>query len=132
MVRVHHAVMGFALALSLPVAALAQAPGKSPAPRPKAETQAELQRQAKVSLADATGVALKTVPGATVVSHELEREHGKLIYSFDMKLAGRSGIEEVAVDAMTGAMIAKVHETPAQEAAEARKDSAKKPPVRKP
>jgi hypothetical protein len=99
-----------ALALALPAAALAQAPAKTvaPKPKPKVESQAALAKLAKVSLDSATAVALSAVAGATVKSHELEREKGKLIYSFDMKIAGKAGIEEVNVDAMTGATVGKV------------------------
>ncbi len=35
---------------------------------------------------------------------------GRLIYSYDIKVAGKPGIEEVHVDAMTGAVIATEHE----------------------
>ena len=50
---------------------------------------------------------------------------GKLIYSFDIKVAGKSGIEEVAVDAMTGKVLAVKHESPKQEAKEKAADAAK-------
>ncbi|HEX3928050.1 MAG TPA: PepSY domain-containing protein [Gemmatimonadales bacterium] len=102
------------LALTLPAAALAQTqaasttPPATPKPKPKVESQAMLAREAKVTLDSATAVAKKAVPGATVQSHELEREGGKLIYSFEMKTAGKRGIDEVNVDAMTGATVGKV------------------------
>ena len=134
MIRIRIALFSVALALALPVVAMAQTPGKTPKPWPKHETQAQLQKEAKVSLADAEATALKAVPGGTVASHELERENGKLIYSFDMKIAGKSGIDEVAVDALTGAMLSKSHESPADEAREAAADkkAMAKPPVKKP
>ena len=50
---------------------------------------------------------------------------GKLIYSFDIKVAGKSGIEEVAVDAMTGKVLVVEHESPKQEAKEKAADAAK-------
>ena len=124
MIRTRTALYGIALALALPASAFAQAPAK-PAPKPKVESQSELAKQAKISLEAATAVAIKEVPGGTVSSHELERENGKLIYSFDMKIAGKSGIEEVAVDAMSGAMIEHAHESPADEKKEAQADLAK-------
>ena len=124
MTRTRTALYGIALALALPASAFAQAPAK-PAPKPKVESQSELAKQAKISLEAATAVAIKEVPGGTVSSHELEREDGKLIYSFDIKLAGKSGIEEVAVDAMSGAMIEHAHESPADEKKEAQADLAK-------
>ena len=99
-----------ALVLTVPVAASAQtpAPTATPAPKPKHETQAQLRKEATVTLASATATALKTVPGAAVKNHELEREKGKLIYSFEMKTAGKSGIDEVNIDALTGAIVGKV------------------------
>ena len=39
------------------------------------------------------------------LSHELERENGNLIWSFDIKVAGKSGTEEVTVNAVTGAVV---------------------------
>jgi hypothetical protein len=55
-----------------------------------------------------------------VQSEELERENGRLIYSFDMKTDGKSGIDEVNVNALNGAIVGKVgHESPKSEAKEA-------------
>ena len=50
----------------------------------KTEEQAALQKEAKISMEKARAIALKRAPG-TVTSSELERENGKLIYSFDIK-----------------------------------------------
>jgi uncharacterized membrane protein YkoI len=94
-------------------------------------TPAQMQKEAKVSFADAQKTALKEVPGAHVKSHELEHEKGKLIYSFDMKTTGKSGVEEINIDALTGAVVAKEHETKKQEKAEAAK-SGTQPPAKKP
>lgn len=84
-----------------------------------------LLKQAKVTPQAATASALARVPGGTVQSAELEKEKGRLIYSFDIKVAGKSGIDEVAVDALTGAVLGVEHETPAAEAKEAKADKAK-------
>ena len=46
-----------------------------------------------------THTALARVPGGTVHKGVLEEEDGKLIYSFEIKVPGKSGIEEVNVDA---------------------------------
>lgn len=100
-----------------PVAARAAAPVE--------ESQATLLKDAKISEANARSAALKEVPRGVVKAHELEREDGKLIWSYDIKVAGKSGIEEVAIDAITGAMIAHEHETPAAERKEAAADAAK-------
>jgi uncharacterized membrane protein YkoI len=88
----------------------------------KIETQADLQKEAKMTMADARVLAQKTVPTGKIASGEIEREGGKLIYSFDMKVAGKSGIDEVNIDAMTGTLIANQHETPKDEKAEAKAD----------
>jgi uncharacterized membrane protein YkoI len=96
----------------------------------KAETQAELQAKAKISLETARATALREVPNGTVKSSELEREHGKLIYSFDISVPGKTGIEEVAVNAIDGSVVSHAHETPKMEkkeaAQEAKEKSAKK------
>lgn len=89
----------------------------------KVETQVELQKEAKMTMVDARAMALRTVPGATIQAGEIEREGGKLIYSFDMKVASKSGIDEVNIDAMTGKLVGKQHETPKDERAEAKADA---------
>ena len=90
----------------------------------KPETQADLQKEAKITMAQARATALKKVPG-TVKSEELEREHGKLIYSFDIQTS-KSGITEVNVNAIDGKIIAAHHETPAKEAAEKKQEGKEK------
>jgi uncharacterized membrane protein YkoI len=103
----------------------------APKVKEKEESQATLQKEAKVTLAVASATALKEVPGGKIKEHELEREDGKLIYSFDIKVAGKSGTEEVNIDAMTGAVVAKEHEDAAAEKKEKAEDAAKKAPVKK-
>lgn len=85
----------------------------------KAETQAALQKEAKISEETARATALKEVPTGTVKSSELEREHGKLIYSYDITVPGKTGINEVNVNAIDGSVVAKQHETPKSEKKEA-------------
>jgi uncharacterized membrane protein YkoI len=70
----------------------------------------------KITMAEARAIALKKAPGK-VKSAELEKEHGKLIYSFDIATS-KKAITEVNVDAMNGKIVAVQQETPAQEAAE--------------
>ena len=48
--------------------------------------EAKLAKQAKITKEQAQEIALKRAPG-TVESGELEREHGKLVYSFDIRNA---------------------------------------------
>src|SRR5512140_3449603 len=95
----------FALAGTLVVApALLASPNETKTTTVKTttrvETQAQLQKEAKIPMAQAEKVALKKAPG-TVKSSELEREHGTLIYSFDINT--KKGVTEVNVNAMTGA-----------------------------
>lgn len=98
-----------ALALALAGASRAAAQQAKPTTAKKPNENA-LQKEAKVAEADARRTALAAVPGGKVQSHELEREHGKLIYSYDIKVGGKPGVEEVNVDAITGAVVAHEHE----------------------
>lgn len=92
----------------------------------EARSQAALRKEAKIAEADARKTALAAVPGGKVQSHELEREKGRLIYSYDIKVAGKSDVEEVNVDAMTGEIVAHEHEDAKAESKEKRAE-AKKP-----
>jgi len=98
----------------------------------EADSMAAWMAEAKVTDAEARATALKEVPGGTITEGGLEREDGKLIYSFDISVAGKEGIEEIAVDAITGKMLSHAHETPADEAKEAAEDAAKATSAKKP
>ena len=91
----------------------------------KKEMPAALVKKAKVTESVASAAALAKVPGGVIQSVELEEEDGKLIYSYDIKVAGKKGIEEIHVDGMTGAVIKSEHEDPAAEKAEKAEDAAK-------
>ena len=90
------------------------------------ESQAALQKEAKISEATARATALKAVPTGSVKKYELERENGKLIYSYDITVPGKTGIEEIAVNAIDGSVVAHEHETPKQERSEAAKEAKEK------
>jgi len=92
----------------------------------KAETQAQLQKEAKISEETARATALKEVPNGTVKSSELEREKGKLIYSYDITVPGKSGIDEVNVNAIDGSVVGKQHESPKTEKKEAAQEAKEK------
>lgn len=100
------------------------------------EEKPGLLKKAKITVEAATATALGKAPGGKVEKAEIENEDGKLIYSFDIKVAGKAGITEVGVDAMTGAVVNVEHEDAAAEAKEAKADKAKdakgKPKVKKP
>ena len=110
----------------LAAGSLAMAASASPARRgqEEANNEAKLQRLAKISKERAQEVALKRAPG-TVESAELEREHGKLVYSFDIRNA-KGTIDEVQVSAITGKVVRVEHENKQQEADEKRKEGKEK------
>jgi uncharacterized membrane protein YkoI len=66
---------------------------------------------ARISLDEARSIALERVPG-TVQSEELEYEGHRWIYSFEIAptVQDRPGIEEVNVDADSGAIVSVEHE----------------------
>lgn len=76
----------------------------------QSESQSQLQAEAKISKADAQATALAKAPNGTVKSSELEREKGKLIWSFDLTTPGTKDITEVNVDAISGAVVNVEHE----------------------
>lgn len=84
--------------------------------------EAKLHAEAKVSRADAEKAALAKVPGGTVKEGELEKEKGKLIWSFDISTPGSTDIKEVHVDAITGQVVSVETESAAAEAKEKKKD----------
>jgi len=76
----------------------------------KGNVHEDLSKEAKISEPDARKVALARVPG-DVQSQELEREHHRLVYSYDIKQAGKPGVEEVQVDAKNGKIVSVKHES---------------------
>jgi len=72
---------------------------------------------------EARKTALAKEPGK-IHEQELEREDGRLIYSFDIKM--KDGIHEVNVDAMNGAIVEDKVEDAAAEAAEKAADKKRK------
>jgi uncharacterized membrane protein YkoI len=55
-------------------------------------------------------IALARVPGGSISEAELEEEDGRLIYSFEIKVAGKSGSDELHIDARTGQIVKQEHE----------------------
>jgi uncharacterized membrane protein YkoI len=86
------------------------------------DVPADLAKQAKISLAAARTTALAKVPGGEVRSEELEKEHGKLIYSFDIAVSGKSGVTEVNVSAISGKVLSVHHESARTEKKEEKKE----------
>jgi len=96
----------------------------------KRDISDSLAKRATITESAAAATAQKRVPKGKIQGVELEMEKGKLIYSYDIKTDGKSGIIEVNVDAKTGKIIGFSHESPSAEkkeaAAEAKK-AVKKP-----
>ena len=86
------------------------------------ETQAELKAQAKITQTEAEKTALAKVPDGKIKAAELEKEHGKLIWSFDISMSKSKNITEIQVDAKTGKIVSTQVETPKDQAAEAAAD----------
>jgi hypothetical protein len=86
------------------------------------QQEAKLKAQAKISQADAEKTALSKVPGGTIKESGIEKENGKLIWSFDIATDGTRDLTEVTVNAMTGEIITVEKETPAKEAKEKEAD----------
>lgn len=74
--------------------------------------------KAKIEQAVAEKIALARVPGGEIKESELETEHGRLVWSFDIAQKTSPNITEVQVDANTGEVVAVEVETPNHEAKE--------------
>jgi len=97
-----------AIGLCAAAGAQTQAPKKSKIP-------AALKKDAKISIEDARATALKKVPGE-IQEEELEKENGKLVYSFDIRATGKKDITEVQVSATDGSIVSVEKENAASEA----------------
>jgi uncharacterized membrane protein YkoI len=106
------------IGMTLTVALLAGCSTEKSEHRQEAK-RAKWMAEAKISQADAQATALAQVPNGSVKESELEKEHGKLIWSFDIATPGSQDITEVNVDAITGEVVSKDKENPADEAKEA-------------
>jgi hypothetical protein len=111
-------VAGF-LVVGFCVAAGAQTP-----PPVKSKIPAALKKDAKISIEVARAAALKKVPGQ-IREEELEKENGKLVYSFDIRAPGQKDITEVQVSAIDGSIVSVEKENAASEAKEKKQDSGK-------
>jgi hypothetical protein len=75
-----------------------------------------------ISADSAQSIATARMPGATPLTAQLEMEDGRLVYSLYFKRPKHAGVEEINVDAMTGAVVGVEHERAADRDA---------PPVRR-
>ena len=85
---------------------------------PACNATPQLLAKAKVSCAAARATALRKLEGGRVKSAELEEECGKLVWSFDVKKRGKSGVDEVQGDARDGSIVSVKHETAREEGKE--------------
>ena len=95
--------------------AFGQQTGEKPNPK--------LAKQAKITMDEARATALKQVAGK-IEGEELEKEGGKLLYSFDIR-TDKGTITEVQVDAKTGKVLSAKQESKADEEREKREDEKK-------
>jgi uncharacterized membrane protein YkoI len=91
----------------------------------KQAKQAKFMAEAKVSKDDAGKTALAKVPNGTIKESELEKEHGKLIWSFDVATPDAKDITEVNVDAITGDVVSAEKEAPEGQEKEQKKEGDK-------
>ncbi len=87
-------------------------------------------RQAAISQEVAARTALEKIPGGKIQSAELERERGRLVWSFDITIPGSPNVAEIQVDARSGKIVSNRIETPAEQAREAAAEK-KEPKPRK-
>jgi uncharacterized membrane protein YkoI len=69
------------------------------------EEEPGLLAQATVKPDSAERIALASVPGGQIVKREIENEDGKLVYEFEITVAGMTDKKVVLVDAKTGALV---------------------------
>lgn len=89
------------------------------------KTDSKLAKQAKISLEKAREIALTKEPNGKIESEELEKEHGKLVYSFDIRNE-KGTITEVQVNAKTGAIVSVEEEDKQAEEKEKKEDMKEK------
>ncbi len=126
---IKHALVAAAV---IAAAAITTAGAQGPAPKYKRDLPAKLLKEAKISEAHAARAASAKVPNGTIEGVELENENGRLIYSYELKVPGKSGVEEVNVNAKTGAIVNTEHESAAAERAESKSEKAEKPTKKPP
>ena len=85
-------------------------------------SEAELMKQAKITKAEAEQIALAKVSHGIVKSAEIEKEKGRIVWSFDIAKPGTHDITEILVDAKTGKIISTRTESPRDQAIEAAAD----------
>lgn len=80
-------------------------------PAALAEAHSTAPKSKKIRFESAKAIAQAKVPRGLLTSHQFEHDHDRLVYSFEFKEAGKSGIKEVNVDATTGKVIKVKHQS---------------------
>jgi uncharacterized membrane protein YkoI len=111
-----------ALGAMLAFAVTVQVHGQTAAPM-KSKIPASLKAQAKITPEEARTTATRKVSGV-IQEEELEKENGKLVYSYDIKAKGQKGITEVQVSAIDGSIVSIEKEDAGAEATEKSQESA--------
>jgi hypothetical protein len=96
-----------------------------------AETKSSLNSPAKITQQAAAKIALVEVPNGKLKSSELERENGRLVWTFHITMPGSANIAEIKVDAKNGALVSSTIETPADQANELAAERLKKKKTKK-
>jgi uncharacterized membrane protein YkoI len=85
-------------------------PSASPATTVRiSEDHPGLLARARVHPDSAVSILRRAGATGDVVEAEIEEEHGRLVYCFDVELPD-GGVEEVTIDAMTGAVVGRERE----------------------
>jgi len=90
---------------------------------------AQKKNGSKITKEQATKAVLEQFKDASIQESELEKENGKLIWSFDLKIG--DAIKEVWVDANTGEVIKAEEESEVKEKQELVSDKAEKAALKK-
>lgn len=86
--------------------------------------QNSVQKKKKIGMAKAREIALARATGK-IEESELEKENGRLVYSFDIR-NDKGTITEVQVEAYTGEVVSVEEENAAKEAAEKKQEKQEK------
>src|SRR5437868_7788966 len=108
-------IMKKIISLALSLLLLCAIANAAAAAEDKKESKKALAREAKITMKEARASALQAAPGK-IKEGELERENGKLVYSFDIKT--KEGMKEVQIDAIDGKVVSIENETAEAEAKE--------------
>ena len=87
------------------------------------DNQQKLQAEAKISKGEAERIALAQAPNGSIKEGELEKEKGRLVWSFDITTPGSRDTTEVQVDAQSGQVVSVTKETPEQEKQEKKEET---------